>query len=287
MRPERVRGNRAAKVKGHARRRTVEQALMGDDMKRIFPGYSRWCRQKYILDKMSLRDLNTAYFTYPAIQTYILFLVISAMSSLYFMGPITPIIVSVLCGVFVYPFVWYLLHRFVLHGRWLYRSRHTAALWKRVHYDHHQNPQDLAVLFGGLHTTLPTIFFVTFSLGWLIGGLAGALAAFATGLATTCFYEYCHCIQHLPYRPRLRFLREIKRLHLAHHYYNEQGNFGITNFICDRVMSTYYAETELVPRSETVRNLGYTGEECDRYPWVAELTGEGAPVAAKTEHARS
>ena len=37
---------------------------------------------------------------------------------------------------------------YVLHGRYLYRSSWTAALWKRIHYDHHQDPNDLHVLFG-------------------------------------------------------------------------------------------------------------------------------------------
>jgi hypothetical protein len=27
-----------------------------------------------------------------------------------------------------------------------------------------------------------------------------------------------------------------------------------------------------VPRSPTVRNLGYEGEAAERYPWVADLT---------------
>jgi hypothetical protein len=32
-----------------------------------------------------------------------------------------------------------------------------AATWKRIHYDHHQDPNRLEILFGALHTTLPTI----------------------------------------------------------------------------------------------------------------------------------
>ena len=45
-----------------------------------------------------------------------------------------------LVTVVAYPLVWYLLHRFVLHGSFLYRSRWTAALWKRIHFDHHRDP---------------------------------------------------------------------------------------------------------------------------------------------------
>ncbi len=256
-------------------------------VERIFPGYRRWCAQKYLLNKMNLRDLWGAYFTYPAIQAYIFLILLTGTISVFLMNNPLSVLVAVLVAILVYPVVWYLLHRFVLHGRWLYKSPRTAALWKRVHYDHHQNPDDLAVLFGGLHTTLSTIFVVTVSLGWLIGGPAAAAAAFATGLGTTCFYEFCHCIQHLSYRPRLRFLQRIKGLHLAHHYHNEQGNFGITNFLCDRILATYYARPRLVRRSQTVRNLGYTGAECTRYPWVAALTRDDRRgLAMKREHGR-
>ena len=84
-----------------------------------------------------------------------------------------------------YPLVWYLLHRYVLHGRLLYRFPQTAALWKRIHFDHHQDPNDLGVLFGALYTTLPTIFIVTAPIGWLIGGASAAAAAFSAA-ATNC-----------------------------------------------------------------------------------------------------
>ena len=246
-------------------------------------GYKRWRSQEYLLDRMTSRGLAKAYLTYPAIQVYLLLAVVSIGAALYFLESPLPVMAAAVLAVLVYPLVWYLLHRFVLHGRFLYKSAHTAALWKRIHFDHHQNPNDLAVLFGGLHTTLPTIAVVTIALGWIIGGPAGAAAAFAGGLLTTCFYEYCHCIQHLDYKPKFKFLQRIKRLHLAHHFHNERGNFGITNFLWDRLLATYYAKPGLVPRSETVRNLGYRGGECERYPWVARLsqgTAEAAPAKA-------
>ncbi len=52
----------------------------------------------------------------------------------------------------------------------LYKSELTAKVWKRIHYDHHQNPHDLSVLFGALYTTLPPILLLTLPIGWSIGG---------------------------------------------------------------------------------------------------------------------
>lgn len=246
-------------------------------------GYRRWRSQDHLLDRMTLRGLVKAYFTYPAIQVYLLLAVVCIGAAIYLLESLPSVIAAAILAVVVYPLVWYLLHRFVLHGRYLYKSPYTAALWKRIHFDHHQDPNDLAVLFGALHTTLPTIAVVTIALGWLIGGPAGAASAFAGGLLTTCFYEYCHCIQHLNYKPKFKFLQRIKRLHLAHHFHSEHGNFGITNYLWDRLFSTYYAKPGFVPRSETVRNLGYDDDARERYPWVAELTeGKADGALAKS-----
>ena len=95
-----------------------------------------------------------------------------------------------------------------------------------------------------------------------------------------CCYEFCHCIQHLPFTPKLAILRRLKRHHLAHHFHSERGNFGITSLFWDRVFGTHYADPKGFPRSETVFNLGYTGPETARFPWVAKLSDlvPGRPV---------
>ena len=235
-------------------------------------GYRRWRSQEHLLDRMTLRGLVKAYFTYPAIQVYLLLAVVSIGATLFLLEALLPVIAAAVLGVLVYPLVWYLLHRYVLHGRLLYHFPQTAALWKRIHFDHHQDPNDLGVLFGALYTTLPTMFFITAPIGWLIGGSSAAAAAFSAALVTTCFYEFCHCIQHLPFTPRWAWLRRMKKLHLAHHFHSEKGNFGITSFVCDRVLGTFYEHPREVARSQTVFNLGYTLEEAERYPWVALLT---------------
>ena len=130
-------------------------------------GYKRWRRQKYLLNRIDLPVLVRAYLTYPAIQVYFVLFAAGSIGCLYLVENWVPVALAAAAAVLIYPLIWYLLHRYVLHGAWLYKSRWTAALWKRIHFDHHQNPNDLAVLFGGLHTTLPTILVVTFPLGWL------------------------------------------------------------------------------------------------------------------------
>lgn len=228
--------------------------------------------QDYRLDRMGLKELWVAYFMHHTIQVYLLLAAASIIGVFYLAEDVTGPLAAAAVALLLYPFVWYGLHRYVLHGKFLYRFPQTAKVWKRIHFDHHRDPHDLKVLFGALYTTLPTIALATMPVGFMMGGVAGLPAAFAAGLLATCFYEFCHCIQHLNYTPRLEFLKRMKKLHLQHHFHDENGNYGITNFIPDRLFGTYQGGVKGRPKSDTVFNLGYTGAEVRRFPWVARLT---------------
>ena len=246
-----------------------------------------WTGRSYDLGKMSFRDLAIAYSTYYAIHAYLIVAVISAALSIHEANGWSPALLGAAAAVFLYPFAWYLIHRFVLHSRALYKSRWTAASWKRIHFDHHQDPHRLEVLFGALWTTLPTIALVTLPIGWLLGGASGAAAALSAGLISTCLYEFAHCVQHLNYKPRSAFLKRIKRWHLAHHFHSERGNFGIVSFLPDRLFGTWYDSARDAPKSATTFNLGYDRAEAARYPCVAQLTGaaplDRPPLAGESE----
>lgn len=231
-----------------------------------------WNRSHY-LDRMTLKELTVAYFQYPAIIAYLAFAVVSTGVYLWRPAPLVQTLASIAIAVMVYPLAWYVLHRWVLHSQWMWKVKFLAPTWKRIHYDHHQDPNHLEILFGALHTTLPTIVIATGPLGYLIGGVGGAAIATATGLLTTCFYEFCHCIQHLGYKPKSKWLATIKQRHMAHHFHNENGNFGITNYFWDRLFGTFYERAGERKKSPTVFNLGYTQEVAEQYPWVAELSG--------------
>ncbi|MEX0814527.1 MAG: fatty acid hydroxylase family protein, partial [Dongiaceae bacterium] len=124
-----------------------------------------WKERTHNLSRMSLGDLVKVYFTYPAVLVYLALAALAAGLALSWVEAWWSIAVAAALAGLVYPLVWYLLHRFVLHGRYLYKSRRTAAAWKRIHFDHHQDPHELRVLFGALSTTLPTIALVTLPIG--------------------------------------------------------------------------------------------------------------------------
>jgi len=234
------------------------------------PGF--WNRAHH-LDRMTFRELVVAYFQYPAIIAYLVLAASATALYAWRPAPLVQTLASIVISALVYPLVWYALHRWVLHSRWMWKHRWLAGTWKRIHYDHHQDPNHLEVLFGALHTTLPTIALTTMPFGYAIGGFGGAAIAFATGLLTTCFYEFCHCIQHLAYKPRNKWLVMMKARHMEHHFHDEDGNYGITNFFWDRLFGTLYERQDRPQKSPTVFNLGYTAQVAEHYPWVARLSG--------------
>ncbi len=260
------------------------RGILGANMAERLVWGRAWHGRSYDLGRMSLPDLWRAYLTYPAINLYALLAVASGGAALVYAPRWWALALPVLAVFPVYPLVWYALHRYVLHGRWLYKMKWSAALWKRIHFDHHQDPHKLEVLFGAPYNTIPTMALVTGPVGYALAGWPGAAAAFATALITTCVYEFIHCIQHLNYKPKSRLLQKLKRDHLVHHFHNENGNYGIVSFTPDMVFGSYHADLRGWPKSPSVFNLGYNVEEARHYPWVMELTG--APPRDKPAAAR-
>lgn len=231
-----------------------------------------WQRSHY-LNKMTLGQLVVAYFQYYTIRTFLVLAAIAAGVALWQPTTLVRAAAAATFVVVVYPVVWYAIHRYIMHSSWMMKSPLTARTWKRIHYDHHQDPNHLEILFGSLSSELPALFIMTLPAGFAIGGVGGAAVALMTGLLTTCFYEFCHCIQHLSYKPKNKWLVAMKARHMAHHFHDESGNFGITNFAWDRVFGTFYERIERPVRSATVFNLGYTEDVAAKYPWVAQLSG--------------
>lgn len=246
--------------------------------------------RSYDLGKMNLPQFWKAYLTYPTINLYMA-LMLAGIVAIYYtytgwLNVALPAVVMLLG----FPFIWYFLHRYVLHGRILYKNRFTAGVWKRIHFDHHQDPHLLDVLFGAPKTTLPTVALIAGPIGYLTGGWCGVATAIVVSLYQACWYEFFHCIQHLNYKPKSKFVQLIKQRHLLHHFHHEDWNQGITNFIPDMILGTYYRSAKEGAKSPTVFNLGYDVEEAKRYPWVMQLTGapprdkpEGAPEVHKTQ----
>ena len=166
-----------------------------------------------------------------------------------------------------------------------------AATWKRIHYDHHSDPNNLKVLFGALYTTLPTVALAT---------MPGSVICLPAGSARSRRYARAWwkprsmnsfiASSTWAISPNGAGCASMKKFHMAHHFHNENGNYGITNLFWDnKVLGTFYVGAADRPRSATVFNLGYDEEVARVYPFVARLTPNwpytANPVQRKREMA--
>jgi sterol desaturase/sphingolipid hydroxylase (fatty acid hydroxylase superfamily) len=239
---------------------------------------SFWRSRRHHLDRMTVGELVKVFYQYPAIVAYHALLVASAALSVELRRPGLDTALWVGIAWVNFSLTWYLLHRFLLQSRLLYRFRLTAALWKRIHYDHHRDPNDLRVLFGALYTTLPPMGLQAGAVALLTRRLDLGLAFLATSLGLTVWSELCHCLHHLSIDPGLEHLRRIRKLHRIHHFHNENVYYGITTFLWDRLFGTFPPRPSAVPPSPTVYTLGYEGVTARRFPWVRRLD---RPAAAE------
>lgn len=150
------------------------------------------------------------------------------------------------CLVFLFGFLsWTLLeytfHRFIFH----HRFKWLGPKWgRRVHFlihgVHHLLPHDnLRLVFPPLLTT-PVFATILVLLRTLFGVqrkvIANLLAAgLLIGYVT---YDLVHFWIHHARSPSVKYLKEMKRHHMHHHFRNSHVHFGITCKVWDRVFHT-------------------------------------------------
>ncbi|WP_027410439.1 sterol desaturase family protein [Anoxybacteroides tepidamans] len=163
------------------------------------------------------------------------------------------VLLPFLIGVILYILSEYLTHRFIFHMK---SPRHPflLALMKRLHYDHHTDPNNVELLFLPIWYSLPQMFFVSIITYILSDEVSYAFAIY-TGLSfTLLYYEWTHYVAHRPIQPRTRFGKWMKKIHMWHHFKNENYWFGVTNPSLDIMFGTFKNEKD-VPRSETAKQL--------------------------------
>lgn len=144
-------------------------------------------------------------------------------------------------------------HRFLLHAPPAGNAT-IAGLQRRLHYDHHLEPERLDLLFLPPWFLFPAL--ATFALVYaaiardttIVIGLVGG------NLLGLLYYEWVHYVAHVPFRPLTPYGRYIKKYHLWHHFKNERLWFGVTNPSFD-VLSRTYVRVADAERSTRTRTL--------------------------------
>lgn len=161
--------------------------------------------------------------------------------------------ISFLVGMGTYAMSEYLFHRFLFHMK-TPTNPFLLKTIKRLHFDHHLDPNNLKLLFLPLWFSLPNGL-IAAGVFYLISGSMQLTIAFLAGLIVYfMYYEWKHYIAHKPIQPRTEMGKRIKKAHLWHHFKNENYWFGVTHTSIDKTFGTYKDQNS-VEKSETARNL--------------------------------
>jgi sterol desaturase/sphingolipid hydroxylase (fatty acid hydroxylase superfamily) len=154
------------------------------------------------------------------------------------------IVAAIVVGIFVYSFIEYLAHRYVLHAEPENRILRLITMDAgRGHLRHHRDPGHYG---GAINGAQPPI--VVF--GCLLALLAWAVPFFPTGFgfiaiaaggANYAAQELVHyCTHHMPMRGG--FIGRIQRHHMLHHYRDGRSNYGLFWTFWDPVFGTSYRQ---------------------------------------------
>lgn len=160
-------------------------------------------------------------------------------------------VVGATLGMITWVVAEYVFHRCLLHLE-IPAGAPGWARWimERGHQGHHREPRRPELLFVPWWAS-PGLLALAYGLGVLLEGQLGlpglALAVAATYAVCLVFYEVMHLAAHVPYRPRTRYGRWMKRHHLLHHYKDASVWFGVTNPLADMVAGTWPAPAARPP----------------------------------------
>jgi hypothetical protein len=152
----------------------------------------------------------------------------------------------------------YFTHRFLFHIK-TPKNPFFLKLIKQLHYDHHSNPNDLHLLFLPVWYSLPNIAITGVAAYFISSSLVITNAFIAGVIIFLLFYEWKHYIAHSPVQPVSSLGRWMKKVHLWHHFKNENYWYGVTNPVYDWALGTF-EDHKNVELSQTARDLEQRGK---------------------------
>ncbi len=199
-----------------------------------------------------MKGLYREFFLFPDITILLVLIIINISAQLW--NGITVWGVAVFAfGMILFIFSEYLSHRFLFHLK-APKNSFLFKLIKRLHYDHHTDPNNLHLLFLPLWYSIPNLS-VLVLIFYLITGNLWLTVAFAGGLKMMLLiYEWKHYVAHRPIKPKTKIGKNIKKLHILHHFKNENYWYGVSTSFVDVLFGTLKDEKE-VETSKTAKDL--------------------------------
>ena len=177
---------------------------------------------------------------YVPLMSYMLY-VVAVQRAL----PLSAVVMMVACGILIWSFVEYTMHRWVFHYQ--PRSKWGKYLHFMLHGVHHDYPNDASrlvmppIVSGPLAIIFYGLFVVLFG--------RPAPGVFAGLLAGYLFYDTLHYATHHFSMKRGVWLW-LKKYHMRHHYQDDHVGYGVTSPLWDHVFRTKSAQEE-DPASQT------------------------------------
>jgi sterol desaturase/sphingolipid hydroxylase (fatty acid hydroxylase superfamily) len=146
----------------------------------------------------------------------------------------------------------YWIHRVIFHFE--PEEGFGARLHWMIHGVHHDHPNDplRLVMPPSVSVPLSSLFLLAF---WAVLGLPADFAFGAGFLAGYLLYDMTHYYLHHG-RPRTRFGRWLRELHMRHHFQDHERGYGISAPYWDRVFGTSVKRRD---RQETDRGTPAAG----------------------------
>jgi len=180
-----------------------------------------------LLDRFSRVHPATPLFIYVPVIAILLAVAAGRMAT-------WAVVVAVIAGYFVWTLTEYWLHRVVFHfepdnpiGRRMHFIIHG------VHHDHPNDPKRL-VMPPGASIPLALLFTGVFV---LVVGSPEWMPFEAGFLAGYLFYDSLHYYLH-HHRPKSRLGRQLRSLHMRHHFQDDTTGFGVSAPWWDHVFGT-------------------------------------------------
>ncbi|PEJ56896.1 fatty acid hydroxylase [Bacillus sp. AFS002410] len=163
------------------------------------------------------------------------------------------VVLIFIVGLVFFMFSEYATHRFFFHLK-APKNKLFLKFMKRIHYDHHTYPDDLKLLFLPIWYSIPNLGTLCIIYFLITRDLIQTFA-FGSGLIfMLLMYEWKHYVAHRPIKPKTKLGRNVKKLHILHHFKNENYWYGVSTPIFDGIFGTLKDEKE-VDTSNTAKAL--------------------------------
>lgn len=140
-------------------------------------------------------------------------------------------------GTFVWTLFEYLTHRWVFHAKISMDSPLLITAHFVLHGQHHKFPMDKNRLVFPIVPGCIVSSMVYYGIVAAIFPYKASLAVMSGFLLGYICYDMVHYMSHFGGQ-RIRFIKEIQRSHMAHHFKDQGSGYGISSVFWDRIFNT-------------------------------------------------